>query len=190
MAIYTDMGVLGNGILQPKQKHKWRVSFNGMGVEDALTVQAVTVDRPKLSFEPVTLDRYNSRAYIAGKHEFEPISITFEDDFGSAVTTAIQQQLERQQQIIGLGAAPGLPSASSASQFKFGIVMSMLDGSLDGIIEQWGIEGAWIMNMDWGDLDYANGEAMRLTMQVRYDHARQNPVGAGRENAHGGPSPV
>lgn len=185
MALISDLGVDGNGIFQPKLKHKWRVNFQGLaGDPQPLRVQAVTLDRPKLQFEEVVLDRYNSKAYVAGKHIFEPINITLEDDVGGLVAQTIQSQLELQQQIIGNNAAPRLPSAIGGSVYKFAVKMEMLDGD-DIPLECWVVEGAFLQNVDWGDLDYATSEAIRITLTVRFDQARQLVTGV-RTNATGG----
>ena len=193
MALPLDMGVRGNGgeILHPQLKNKWRITFNGVGgVVDsqALTFQAVTCDRPKLSFEIVTLDRYNSRAYVAGKHQFDPLNITLEADIGGAVSTIIRSQLERQQRIIGMASAPRLPSALSGQDYKFSVTQEILDGD-NTALEIFYIEGAWLENVDYTDLDYAASETVKIQLTLRYDHARQEILGKpGR--ATGGMAPI
>lgn len=193
MALPLDMGVRGNGgeILHPQLKNKWRITFNGVGgVVDsqALTFQAVTCDRPKLSFEVVTLDRYNSRAYVAGKHQFDPLNITLEADIGGAVSTIIRSQLERQQRIIGMASAPRLPSALSGQDYKFSVTQEILDGD-NTALEIFYIEGAWLENVDYTDLDYAASETVKIQLTLRYDHARQEILGKpGR--ATGGMAPI
>lgn len=181
MALLTDFGVRGNGgeILHPQMKNKWRITFHGIGgVIDttALTFQAITCDRPKLSFEKVTLDRYNSRAYIAGKHQFDPINITFESDIGGQVSALVRAQLERQQRIIGLASAPRLASARSGQNYKFAITQEILDGD-NTPLETWYIEGAWIENADFTDLDYAASESLKIQLAISYDHARMGITG-------------
>lgn len=183
MALVTDMGVLGEGgeILQPMLKNRWRVEFSRLGNlintdSQPLTIQAISVDRPKLSFEEVVLDRYNSRAYIAGKHQFDPINITFESDIGGQVAQLIQEQLESQQRIIGMSAAPRLPAARAGQDYKFAMALRMLDGD-DLVLESWYIEGAYVANVDYGDLDYAASETVKITLSVRFDHARQDITG-------------
>ena len=193
MALILEMGVRGNGgeILHPQMKNKWRLTFNGIGgVLDAqpLTFQAITCDRPKLSFEKVTLDRYNSRAYVAGKHQFDPINVTFEADIGGGVASIIQAQLERQQRIIGLSAAPRLPAALAGQDYKFSVTQEILDGD-NTPIEIWYIEGVYIENVDYTDLDYAASETIKITLTLSYDHARQAILGLpGR--ATGGSAPT
>lgn len=185
MALISDLGVDGNGIFQPLLKHKWRVNFQGLaGDSQPLRVQAVTLDRPKLQYEEVVLDRYNSKAYVAGKSVFEPINITLEADIGGLVATTIQAQQELTQRITGAGAAPRLPSALAGATYKFAVKMEMLDGD-NTPLESWVLEGAWFQNVDWGDLDYATSEAVRITATIRFDHARQLITGI-RGNATGG----
>ena len=185
MALVSDMGVngLGGEIAQPKIKNRFRVRFDGIGRDgiagagaEPLTLQVITVDRPKLSFEEITLDRYNSRAYIAGKHQFEPISITFEDDIGGEVTSIIQAQAELQQSIIGMTSAPRLPSARAGNDYKFSMTIEMLDGD-NTVYERFILEGCYIANFDYGDLDYAASETVKIVLSIRFDHARQDITG-------------
>lgn len=193
MATLVDFGVKGAGgeILQPHLKNKWRLTFNGIGnlvSSEVLTLQAITCDRPKLSHEVVQLDRYNSRAYIAGKYTFEPITVTLEVDVGGHVEAAIRAQEELQQRIIGMGSAPRLPSALAGADYKFSITQSIMDGD-DLPLSTFYIEGAWLENIDWGDLDYAASETLKLTLTIRYDHARQDITGV-QKLAMGGHAPT
>ena len=177
MATINDFGIpgVGTGILQPKLKHKWKVTFANIGGgADAqpLSMQAVTVTRPVLSFEEVQLDRYNSRAWVAGKHTFEPMTLTFEDDVSSSASQVLQDQLQNQQFIIG-AEGPYLAAAGEGSLYKFVTYLDLLDGN-EQIIEEWVVEGCWLQNIDYTDLDYATSDAVQITTTVRYDHARQS----------------
>ena len=180
MATINDIGIpgVGTGILQPKLKNRWRVTFANLGGgEDSqpLSLQAVTLTRPVLSFEEVQLDRYNARAYVAGKYTFEPMTITFEDDVTGTATQTLQEQLQNQQFLIG---AEGqfLAAAGEGSLYKFVTYLDMLDGN-EQVIEKWTVEGCFIQNIDYMDLDYAASEAVQITVTLRYDHARQDVGG-------------
>lgn len=174
MALITDLGVDGGGIAQPRLKHKWAITFQNMaGDSEPLRLNAISADRPKLQFEEVVLDRYNSKAYVAGKHSFEVLNVTFEDDLNGGVTSAIQEQLELQQNIIGLNAAPRLPSAAAGQDYKFAVKMDLLDGNTR-VVETWVLEGVFIQNADFDGVDYATSESIKVTVAFRYDHARQN----------------
>lgn len=191
MATINDFGIpgIGTGILQPKLKNLWRVTFANLGGgADAqpLSLQAVTVTRPTFSFEEVQLDRYNSRAWVAGKHMWEPFTITFEDDVTGSASQVLQEQLQAQQFLIG-AEGPFLGKGQEGSLYKFVTYLDMLDGK-EQVIEKWTIEGCFIQVIDYTDLDYADSAAVQITITIRYDHARQDISGydAGEGVATGG----
>lgn len=177
MATINDIGIpgVGTGILQPKLKHRWRVTFANLGGgadSQPLSMQAVTIERPKLSFEEVQLDRYVSRAWIAGKYTFEPVTLTVEDDVSGTASQVIQEQLQKQQFLIG-AEGPFLAAAGEGSLYKFVTYLDQLDGN-EQVIEKWTIEGCWFQNIDYMDNDFAASEALQITMTIRFDHARQD----------------
>lgn len=194
MATLSQMGIpgAGFGILQPKQKYKWQVTFIGLArlVPGAssreLTRQATTVTRPNLTFEEIPIHRYNTVAYAAGKHTWDPISLTLEDDITGLASFAVQGQLETQQRLIGADLPSSyLNSAATGSDYKFGTIIEQLDGN-EGVVERWKMEGCFILSADYGDLDYSASDAATITIQIRYDHARQELTGAGYGTALNG----
>lgn len=176
MSTINDFGIpgVGSGILHPKHKNRWRVTFANLGGgadSQPLSTQAVTVSRPKVSFEEIELHRYNSRAWVAGKHSWEPMSLTIEDDVTGTASSVIQAQLQKQQWLIG-AEGQWLAAAGEGSLYKFVTYLDMLDGN-DQVIEKWTVEGCFIQNADYGDLDYAANEKVTISLSIRFDHARQ-----------------
>ena len=181
MSTLSQVGIagLGNGVLHPKAKNRWRVIFTGLGgssgasagAPNDLSIQVITASRPQLEYEEIQLDRYNSRIYVAGKHTFQPANLTVEDDITNRASHAIQTQLEMQQRLIG-ATGPWLNTAPTAFSYKFGMQLEMLDGN-EAVVEAWKYEGCFISNVNWGDVDYASGEAVKIDLTVRFDHARQ-----------------
>jgi hypothetical protein len=194
MATLSQVGIagVGNGVLHPKQKNKWRALFTGLGgvlgsssgVPNDLALQVITATRPSLSYEEVQLDRYNSRIYVAGKHQFEPCTLTVEDDVTNRAANAIQTQLEKQQRLIG-ATGPWMNTEATAFTYKFGMSLEMLDGN-EAVVESWKYEGCFLQSVDWGDLDYSTGEKMTINLTVRFDHARQVLISAVTGSAIGG----
>lgn len=188
MSTINDIGIpgVGTGILQPKLKHRWRLTFANLGGgadSQPLSLQATTITRPSFNFEEVQLDRYVSRAWIAGKYTFEPVSCTFEDDVAGTATRVIQDQVQQQQWLIG-AQGPWLAAASEGSVYKFVTNMQMLDGN-EQAIEAWTLEGCWIQSAEYGDGDYASSDAFLITLSIRYDHARQEVGGYGGDTRTG-----
>ena len=177
MSTINDFGIpgVGSGILQPKQKNRWRVTFANMGGgadSQPVSMQAVTITRPKLTFEKVPLHRYNSVAMIAAKHSWDPMSITLQDDVLGTAAAIVQAQLQKQQWLIG-AEGQWLAAAGEGSLYKYVTYLDMLDGN-DQVIEKWTVEGSFIESVDWGDLDYSTGEPVTIALTVSYDHARQS----------------
>ena len=177
MSTINDIGIpgVGNGILHPKQKNRWRITFANLGGgadSQPLSMQATTVTRPVITFEEIQLDRYVSRAFIAGKYTFEPMTLSFEDDVSGSASQVIQTQLQKHQWLIG-AEGQWLAAAGEGSLYKFVTYLDMLDGN-DQTTERWTIEGCWFSQVDYTDLDMAAADAVLITTTLRYDHARQN----------------
>jgi hypothetical protein len=177
MSTINDMGIAGvsNGILQPKLTNRWRVTFAGMagGTNTVpLSMQAISVSRPQLEFEEVKLNRYNSIAWVASKHSFQPMKLKLEDDVTNQASTVIQQQLQTQQWITG-AQGQWFAAAGDASTYKFACNLSMLDGN-DSVIENWTVEGCWIKEVEYGEIEYAEGKAVTISLTIRFDNAYQD----------------
>jgi len=172
----NDIGIpgVGSGILHPKHKNRWRVTFANMGGgtdSQPVSMQAIRFMRPKLNFAEIELHRYNSIAYIAGKHSWDPITFVLQDDVTGTASAVLNTQFQAQQWLIG-AEGQWLATAGEGSLYKFVTYCDMLDGN-DQVIEKWTIEGCWIQAGNWGELDYSTGDPIELEMTIRFDHARQ-----------------
>lgn len=187
MATINQMGIpnISNSILMPMLKNRWRVTFIGIGAAGSasqnLSQQAISVSRPKLTFEEVKLHRYNSRAYVAGPHEWEPCNIVFESDVTGTAAQLINDQVSKQQWLIG-AEGPFLGTAPEGSIYKFAMKIEMLDGH-EQSIERWVLQGCWFKEVDYDELEYSGTEAVQIKCVVRFDHAYQE---IGGYNAGGG----
>jgi hypothetical protein len=177
MATINDIGIpgVGTGILQPKLKHRWRVTFANLGGgtdSQPLSMQAITVSRPSVTFDEIQLDRYVSRAFVAGKYTWEDMTLSVEDDVTGTAAKVIQEQIQKQQWLIG-AEGPWLAAAGEGSLYKFVTYLDMMDGN-EQVIEKWTVEGCWIKTANWNDLDYSASEAVKIDLTLRFDHARQD----------------
>lgn len=194
MATLSQMGIpgAGFGILHPKQQYRWQVTFVGLArlVPGAssreITRQATTITRPNLTFSEVPIHRYNTVAYVAGKHEWSTCNLTIEDDITGLASYAVQGQLETQQRLIGAD-LPGqwLNAAATGSDYKFGTILQQLDGN-EAVVETWKLEGCFIQSADYGSLDYSSSDAATISLVIRFDQARQELTGQGYGTALSG----
>ena len=182
MPVISNFGVPVDGndgtTLMPKLQYRFRVSFVDMGTDTAtlrhLTQNVVSVSRPNMSHEEVIVDSYNSKMYLAGKHTWEPVTIVFRDDMNSHVIKQIGQQLNKQ---VDHG---DQASATAGSGYKFSVTIETLDGQNGGndpeAFDTWELQGCYIQNVQYGDLNYATSDMVQVTLTLRYDHATHTIV--------------
>lgn len=168
--IYSTGGNPGKiGMLQPKMRHRYRVRVLNFGDEqklEDLTRQVASVSRPSLNYDVVQVDSYNSRAYYAGKHSWNEINISVRDDITNRVTRLIGQQVQKQlNHFEQTGFASGI-------NYKFNMYIEMLDGGNVKVLEEWYLEGCFLSNISWGDLDYSGADPVMISLTVRYDNAQ------------------
>ena len=176
----TDKSSASQGLLMPKLQYRFRAILENFGVStprSELTKQIMEVASPNLSFDQVTLDVYNSRVYVAGKHTWEPITITLRDDVNNSVTKLVGEQIQKQFDFFEQA------SAASGIDYKFVARIELLDGgngqSAPNTLETFELYGAYIENVNYNTLAYNTSEPATITMSIRYDNAIQTPQGTG-----------
>jgi hypothetical protein len=176
----TNQSASAQGLLMPKLKYRFRVSFENFGVSQPtteLTKQVSDFTRPKLSFEEIQIPVYNSRVYLAGKPTWESVTCTLRDDAGGEVSRLVGEQLQRQFDFMEQA------SASSGIDYKFITRFEVLDGGNGtheaNILESWEMYGCYLPNVDYGDANYATNDPMTIQLTIRYDNAIQSPIGTG-----------
>ena len=181
-----DQSASTQGLLMPKLKFRFRVSFENFGVSNPkteLTKQVMTFARPQLTFDPVEIPVYNSRVYIAGRPTWNAVTTSLRDDAGGNVTRLVGEQLQKQFDFMEQA------SASSGIDYKFITKLEMLDGANGNIepvvLETWELYGCFLTDVNYNDADYGSNEPMTITMSIRYDNAIQTttPGGVGNDVA-------
>lgn len=176
----SDQSSPTQGLLMPKLKYRFRVTFLNLGVSQPtteLTKQIMDATRPSVSFEEIVLDIYNSKVKLAGKPSWEDLTINVRDDAGGMVAKLIGEQLQKQFDFMEQA------SASSGIDYKFTTVIEMLDGgngtSTPTVLETWEVYGCYLTSVNYNDLNYGESAPVTITMNVKFDNALQTPVGAG-----------
>lgn len=170
------------GLLMPKLQYRFRVSFQGFGSSPAtdtmeLTKQVRDFTRPQIDFDDITLDVYNSKIRMAGRHTWSDITITLLDDQSGRVSRQVGEQLQKQFDFFEQA------SAVSGIDYKFTSRIEMLDGgngaSTPNVLETWELYGAFIESVNYNTLAYATSDPVTITLNIRYDNAIQTPQGTG-----------
>ena len=176
----SDQSASSQGLLMPKLKFRFRASFINFGVSGGvveLTKQVMDIKRPSVNFNPITLDIYNSKVYLAGKPEWQEVQVSLRDDAGGNVSKLVGEQLQKQFDF------QEQSSAASGIDYKFQLHYEMLDGgngaNAPTVLEKWEMYGAFISQIDYGDFNYATNDPATIALTIRYDNALQTPQGTG-----------
>jgi hypothetical protein len=174
------------GLLMPKLQYRFRVSLENFGVSTPtteLTKQVIDVTRPNVSFEKITLDVYNSRVYLAGKHTWEEITLNLREDVNNNVQKLVGEQLQKQFDFFEQSAA------ASGSDYKFVTRIEILDGgngaNAANILETFELYGCYIASSNYQSLNYSTNEPVTIALSIAYDNAIQTPQGTGIGTAVG-----
>ena len=182
----SSQSASNQGLLMPKLQYRFRVSLENFGVSTPtteLTKQVVDITRPNLSFEQVTVDVYNSKVYLAGKHTWEAVTLTLREDVSNNVQKLVGEQLQKQFDFFEQSAA------ASGSDYKFVTRIEITDGANGAnavtVLETFELYGCYIESANYNQLAYGTSEPVTVTLSLRYDNAIQTPQGTGIGTAVG-----
>ena len=182
----SNASASNQGLLMPKLQYRFRVSLENFGVSSPsteLTKQVIDVTRPSVSFDQMTVDIYNSRVYLAGKHTWEPITLNLREDVSNNVQKLVGEQLQIQFDFFEQS------SAASGADYKFVTRIEILDGgngaNTASVLETFELYGCYLESTNYNALNYATSEVVTVTLNIRYDNAIQTPQGTGLGTAIG-----
>jgi hypothetical protein len=178
MTVASDNAGGQQGLLMPKLQYRFRVNFLNFGTDVAtneLTKQVIDVTRPSVSFGEITIPVYNSTMYLAGRHEWQPITINIRDDATGGVSALVGQQLQKQMDFAEQA------SAATGQDYKFQTNIEILDGgngnSAPVVLETWEVYGCFLQAANYNNLAYSANEVVTIQLAIRFDNAVQSAGG-------------
>lgn len=178
--VASDQSAQSQGLLMPKLKYRFRISFENFGVSTPrteLTKQVIDFARPEVTFEEMTIDVYNSKIKMAGKHSWSNTTVNVRDDALGTVSRLVGEQLQKQFDFFEQS------SAAAGIDYKFTLRCEMLDGGngVDtvSVLETWELYGCYLQTVNYNDLNYAESAAVTIAMTISFDNALQTPLGNG-----------
>jgi len=176
----SDQSSSTQGLLMPKLKYRFRIIFENFGVSTPrteLTKQVIDFARPSVSFDDMTIDIYNSRVRLAGRHTWEDTTVNLRDDAGGNVQKLVGEQLQKQFDFMEMS------SASSGIDYKFITRCEILDGGNGAneptVLETWELYGCYLTSVNYNDLAYSESAPVTMGLNIRFDNALQTPLETG-----------
>lgn len=180
MTVGADNTASSQGLLMPKLQYRFRALFLNFGVGGStqeLTKQVIDIARPNVSFTEIPIDIYNSKMYLAGKHEWQATTINLRDDAAGNVTKLVGQQLQKQMDFVEQA------SAATGQDYKFQINYEVLDGGngtlTPNVLETWELYGCFLQTVNYNTMNYGTNEAATVSLTIRFDNAVQSPLSSG-----------
>lgn len=158
MAETLDVVDMISNKYEPKRKFRWFLQIEGV---DAFLAKSAA--RPQRVFEEVTIDWINSKRYLAGKHEFQPMTIELYDPIAPSAAQQVEEWLRLDYESVS-------GRSGYADFYKRDMQLKMLD-PVGTVVELWDIKGAWPKDVNYNELAYENSDAAWVTVQIRFDNA-------------------
>lgn len=119
--------------------------------------------RPSLTNGEIVLDHINVDRKVKGKTRWNDISITLYDPIVPSGAQSVMEWVRLHHE-----SATGRNGYSS--QYKKDLTFKTLSGPGE-IIEQWEIYGAYILDANFGTMDWGTDEAVQIELTLKYDWA-------------------
>jgi hypothetical protein len=175
----SDQSASSQGMLMPKLKYRFRISFENFGVSTPtteLTKQVAEAARPQVKFAEQKIEIYNSVIHYAGKPSWEPIAVKLRDDVTGSVSKLVGEQNQKQFDFFEQS------SAASAGDYKFTMRIEMLDGGngsqTPNVLETWEVYGCYVESTNWQELKYSEQTPAMIDLSIRFDNAVQTTGGS------------
>lgn len=173
-------GTAAQGLLMPKLKYRFRITFLNFGVSGStteLTKQVVDFTRPDVTFDEQTIEIYNSRIKYAGKPTWGTTTVNLRDDATGQVSKLVGEQVQKQFDFMEQA------SARSGIDYKFQMNCEILDGGNGTynpeVLETWEMYGCYVQGANYGDINYGDSGPVQIALTIAFDNALQKPDDSG-----------
>ena len=144
---------------EPKRQNRFILRFpSTLGINEWFVE---TASRPKLTIASTEIQFLNTSTYVAGRFTWGEISVKFRDPIGPSASQALMEWFR-------LHAESVTGRMGYASGYKKNIELEMLDpGGV--VVEKWILEGTFLTNLNFKDLDYSSDAIASIDASLRMD---------------------
>lgn len=148
---------------EPKRVNRFIVRFpSSLGINEWYVTSAA---RPNATINPVEIPFLNTSTYVAGRFVWNEISVTFKDPIGPSASQALMEWFR-------LHAESVTGRMGYAAGYKKDIELEMLDPT-GVVIEKWILQGTFLTNLNFNELDYSRDDLASITCSLRMDRCIQ-----------------
>lgn len=141
---------------EPKYKRQFQFVIDGI---PAFLIKEAK--RPSISNEVTTVDFMNKKKYFKGKTEYGTLDITVLDSLVPSGAQAVVEWIRLHHETM-----TGRDGYSTVYKKDFEI---RIYGPGGDQIQSWKFKGGWITECNFGDLSWAEGGILQISMTLRFD---------------------
>ena len=148
---------------EPKKKNRFILTFDSsLGINSWYVEKA---SRPSIKIDTKEIKFLNTETYVAGSFAWDTISVTLRDPIGPSAAQAVMEWVR-------LHAESVTGRMGYAAGYKKDIELEMLDPT-GVVVEKWIIQGAFITDLNFNELDYSRDDLASITCSLRMDRCIQ-----------------
>ena len=148
---------------EPKVQNRFIVSMADTGIQGFMVKN---VKAPTFQDNSIKLDHINSYRKIRGKREWQDIDMTLYDPITPSGAQAVMEWARLSYESV-------TGRAGYSDFYKKNLQLDVL-GPVGDIVSQWIIQGAFIVNADFGQYDWSVDEVVDLSITVAMDYCVLN----------------
>ena len=158
-------GGVPNGTMEVRRTYRWIFeTLGGAATPQNILILLKTAARPSHSFEEPEMHHQQEKVFLAGKHTWEAITMTWYDaEQPNDASKAIWDWLNT---VLAVSEA----NVNIPSIYKQQGELRMLDG-LGAPTETWKLYNGWPQSVNWNGLDYSSTDLQLIEVKYRYDRA-------------------
>lgn len=144
---------------EPLRQNRFIVRFpDELGIHEWYVSSA---KRPSWKTNTTEVQMLNTSTFVAGRFNWDPITVTFRDPIGPSASQALMGWLRQHAESVTgrMGYAAG---------YKKDIELEMLDPT-GVVVQKWILEGTFLSSADFGSLDYSQDDIATITCELRMD---------------------
>lgn len=142
---------------EPKRQYRWVLAIEGI---DSFLI--TTANRPQVNISDKKIDYINSYRRVAGKLEFQDLSIKLHDPIAPSGAQQMMEWIRTHYESVS-------GRAGYADFYKRDIQLKMLD-PIGTVVELWDIKGAFLSSVNFQSLDYSADEIVTIDATIKFDN--------------------
>jgi hypothetical protein len=148
---------------EPKRKNRFILRFpSSLGINEWYVT---STSRPSAKIIATEIPFLNTSTYVAGRFTWEEIKVTFKDPIGPSASQALMEWFR-------LHAESVTGRMGYAAGYKKNVELEMLDPT-GVVVEKWILEGCFLTNLNFGDLNYSQDDLATIDASLRMDRCIQ-----------------